>query len=443
MRTPRPLIGLLVAIVALLNVFGGSAQDESPGPDPNAPTGDRAAPAGARLDLAAMSLPSEALPEGYQLSYEVYVAGDELTARLAGGDESDREIERMDLRWYYLSQYEATDGQSRIRVYLEEFGSAGGARQGFAILEDEERYGGEGASFVDKPGFDIGEEPGEVTVSTVEAGETSPSAATVDATFRVDRLLGGVALDTIGTTAPDEALLEELATQLESRIRAVVDGDDLPGIDPALPGQVLPFDAAVDVREGYVTAVDSLGAEPPQAAIEGYESGYLRTVGLGDESASELPLPFVTIAVSSYTSEGGPLAVLGEAETLSPQFMDLAPERLDRIEGATAAVAFSFANPASEGGPDSFRVLVVVDTNLVTVDVQGAASVDAARETALSLVDQQIACLAADGACEPASLPEGDAERGGVGRMQRSDRWAIVPTHGHSASAARGAKPPR
>jgi hypothetical protein len=407
MRVHRLAAGVLATALMVLQIAGAAAQDSVPHSDPNAPQGKRPTGSTERLDLAAIALDGNDVPSDYALSFEAYIPGDRVAASIAGDAVSSAQVERTGLSWYYESQYESSDGQNRIRAYVEEFDSATGARDGFDLLENENLFARPGLAFVDKPGLDIGDEPSELTVGTYEATANSPSGATLDATFRVDRLLVGIAIDTVSTTPPDEDLLTEMAARLEERARTVIAGDALPGVDSNLAASLLTFDNALVVQEGYISLIDSAGQGAPADASAEYESGYIRTVALGMDSNPDLPLPIVSVAASTFSSEASALALLSQAEAVTPTYPELARERLDPIPGTSAAVAFSFASPLVSASPDSFRIMLVVDSTLITVEVQGTATLDDAREAVLDLIDQQISCIADATPCGPATFPDG------------------------------------
>jgi hypothetical protein len=344
------------------------------------------------------------VPTGYTLNGESYTNAETIASTLVGGSITQAEVEAIDMRWYYQSEYQTTDGQNRFRSYIEEYGSERGARKGFDLLEDESLFARSGVSSVDKPGFDgVGEEPSEVTISTVEAASDASSGVSIDATFRVGRLLVGVAFDTITTTAPDEDLLAVLAERVAGRAQAVLDGDDVPGIDPTLSGHLLTFDGGLSVQDGYVNLGDTAGSAAPQEAIDAFESGYLRVVALDSAGNPDVPLPIVTVLLSTFSSEIGALTVMSNAESMTPAFADLKIERVDPIPGTSAIDAFSFANPFESGSPDSFRIMAVVGTSILTVDVEGAKTLEIAESAAMALLNQQLACI--DTACGPAELP--------------------------------------
>lgn len=402
----RRLAALLFAGLLLLAPAGALAQDDTPRADPDAPIGTREAPAGERLDLAAIALDAEDVGDQYALSNESYISADQIAR--AQRSATRAEIAATGIRWFYESDYESTDGSTRLRVYVEEYGSAAGARKGFDLFENEDRMADPSVKSEDKPGLDVGEAPSEVTVATVEGTNGSSASSTVDATFRVDRLLLGVALDTSATTPPSEDDLVAYADRLAERAQTVLDGDDLPGIDYALPGRLLGFGDRPDVNEGYASFTETYGAAVPTEVGAAYVAGYDRTIALGDPSA-DVPLPVVTLAVAAFKDEATPLAIFSNATTVMPAYTGLERELLDPIPGTSASVAFSFVNAydTSAKDPDSFRLWLLIGDDILTIEVQGAASVDAAQQAALALATQEIACYDRNDGCGTAQLPAG------------------------------------
>jgi hypothetical protein len=403
MRHLRTVIALLIALV--LSGAGSTFAQEDRQGDPSATPGADAGASADRTDLAAITLSSDQMPEGYVLNGEVYTGGEEVKTALAGLDIDLSALDDVDFRWFYQSQYGTPDGQSRMRIYVEEFGSEDDAVAGFEFLEDETLFVQDGVNSIDHPGLGLGEEPSEVTVTTADDSASTPPGVTMDTTFRVGHLLVGVSIFVAAPDSPDEAILEELAAALEERAIAVVNGDDVEGIDSSLSGRILTFEGALPVQEGYVTLFDAIGADAPQAGLDEYESGYLRLVALNSNAGSSLPLPVAGVGLSTFSSEIGALAVIASASDLVAEFSLAEEVELDPIPGTSAAVAYSFANPFDGSSPDSFRLMVVIGTSLLTVDVEGASSLELAENTVLLLMDQSLDCFE-DGGCGNAELPE-------------------------------------
>jgi hypothetical protein len=365
-----------------------------------------------RLDLAAMTLDGNDLPDDALLYVEQYLTPGQL-AGASGGAFEREELADAGLRWFYESRYVVpTEDLNAIRLvyrsYVEEYHDADGAEAGFAILEDESRAGGEGLTDEEAP--EVGEEPREVTTGTVPAvlPEGDEPRAIYDLTFRVENVIAGVSIEAVDSADVDPDEIEELAGRLVERIEAVLSGEDLPGIDLTLPDVLLPLDARLSIQEGYQTAEEApyATADPGSDAFETYESGYAATYALNLETNDAAPEPYVSLALSTYEGDEGPRDVLDSAGGLQSNLLDLEEVEGISVDGADEAVGFRFSSPATETTEqDSFRVLLAVGDRMLAVDVQGAESVDAAQAAALDLAEQQIACLEADGLCETVDLP--------------------------------------
>jgi len=373
-----------------------------------AQAGDATPAGGDRADLAAMTLDSEDLPEDYYFHNEQYIPGEALVAGLQLADDASAALTESGLTWFYESTYTTADGSGQIRTYVSEYPDEAGAVAGFGVLEDEEALVGEGGELEDLDGPEVGEDPKEITVGSLPpnpgAEDDAPVLRSVDATFRVGTLIVGVAVETRDDAEPDQALAEELAEVLATRVEDVLAGQAPATADPAVREALLQLDATLSAREGYLTATDILGPiDPAETPYAEYESGYAQTLIVG-EGGTELP--FVSLAVSSFSSEDGPLAVLGDADNLQPAFTNI--ERVDdvQVEGADAAVGYRFAStPGGRSDNDSFRVLIIVGDRLATVDVQGATSAEVAEATALDLAGQQAECLQSDDPCGAGTIP--------------------------------------
>jgi hypothetical protein len=396
----RRLVVRLVAVAAMLALVGG--------------VGTRSAGAASvtRLDLAAMTLDGNDLPDDALLYVEQYLTPGQL-ASASGGAFEREELSDAGLRWFYESRYVVpTEDQLDVRLvyrsYVEEYHDADGAEAGFAILEDESRAGGEGLTDEEAP--EVGDEPREVTTGSVPAvlpaGDEPRNI--YDLTFRVENVVAGVSVEAVDSADIDPDEVEDLAGRLVERIDAVLAGEDLPGIDPTLPDVLLPIDARLSVQEGYQTAEEApyATADPGSDAFETYESGYAATYALNLETDSAAPEPYVSLALSTYEDDGGPRDVLDSAGDLQSNLLDLEPVEGISVDGADDALGFRFSSPATETTEqDSFRVLAAVGDQMLAVDVQGVESADAAQAAALDLAAQQIACLQSDGVCETVELP--------------------------------------
>ncbi|HEY8446996.1 MAG TPA: hypothetical protein VIL01_07785 [Thermomicrobiales bacterium] len=382
----------------------------SPVASPEAsPEGTPTAEAGVRLDLAAMALASDDLPPEVSLIYEFYMTGEEVAVGLAGALGDSDSILASDLLWFYQSQYESPDGTIRIRTYVEEYTSPEAAVAGFGILEDETRLTTSDAAFIDRPApDDLGEAPREITAGIYPDSEGSGQLQVIDVTFRVGNLVGGVSIETPEGVRPDEGVLLDLARRLEERMRAVLDGQSLPGIDPVLPTLMVPASQdAIQIQEGYVSVGEVFGPEAEQAIGFDHQSGYMRSDSYGFDASTGAPVPIVSVALSKFGSEIAPLSLLTNADLVTP-FENVSRVRMERIPGTSASLGMSYSNPFIATGTtsvDSFRIMMIVEETIVTIDVQGAASAEAARNTAREVASAYASCLSAGGPCELEPLP--------------------------------------
>ena len=367
-----------------------------------------------RLDLAAMALDGNDLLGGALLYVEQYLTPGQLL-EVTGGTVEREELANAGLRWFYESRYVVpTDDQQAVRLvyrsYLEEYREAAGAEAGFAILEDEARFGGEGLT--DEAAPEIGQEPREVTTGSLPAvlpTDDQPRAV-YDLTFRVENVVAGVAVEAVEAADIDPARVQELAGRLQERIEAVLAGEDLPGIDPTLREALLPLEARLSVQEGYQTAEEApyATATPDTDRFAGYQSGYAVTVALNLETdGAASPAPYLTLALSRFADADGPQGVLEAALDLQSALPKIEAVPDVAVEGADGVAAFRFSSPTSDtDDADSFRLLLAVGERLVAVDVQALPAVEDAQAAALALAEQQLACLEAGGQCASVELPE-------------------------------------
>jgi hypothetical protein len=338
------------------------------------------------------------------LEYEQYVTAADVASAVSDETVPPEKILATGLLWFYESQYASADRTIRVRSYLEEYATEQGAAAGFDILEDETRLVSTDAAFIDRPApADLGEEPREITVGTFLDPGGAGRLEAIDITFRVGRLLGGVAIETVEGVQPDRQLALALAERLEERIEAVLNDMPLPGIDRSLPQRLVPAaPGTLGLQEGYVSIGEVFGPEAAGAIGSEYRSGYLRTDVYDYERGEALPLPLLSIAVTSFASEAAPLAILTNAGLVTPPYANLERVRLERIPGTSALVGFRYTNPYAESADapvDSFRILMIVENNVVIIDVQGASSAEAAQAAAVLIAGRQAGCVRSDEPC--------------------------------------------
>jgi hypothetical protein len=397
----RPFALVVTTMLFAASVLPAMAQQG----DPNVPQGERERPTG-RYDLAAMSLGPADVPADYSFSFGVYYSAAEIAALSDGEGFTPEELEAVGLLWYYQSWFESVDGRSQIQNYFQEFESPAAARRGFDLLEDETRFDSGDETSIDQPGLDgIGEEPSEITATTVTNADGSIAGQTLDATFRMGRLLVGVAIHTVGDMEPDEQLLADLAARAVERVDAVREGISLPGVDTSIPPTLLSFPDAVSIQESYVSADNVFGPSMPGDVLDDFSSAYIRWVSMAERDAQGFPLPVIALTVARFDDEVSGLALMNLGEGVQPPYAGIASVPVDRIPGATAVAGYSFANIFDNASPDSFRLVMLVDTDIVVVEVQGAASPEEAQAVARALAAQQVACAGADEPCPAGEVP--------------------------------------
>jgi len=405
-------LSITLAIIALVcTVF--TAQLAAQGRDPaRTPVAEPASPAaspealGDRLDMAAMALDSSVLPPEFQLVYESYIAPAALDLRL-GGIIEQSEIAATGLRGYYESSYSTPEGTAQLRSYLQEYADEQGAAAGFALFEDETRLAPD-AAFTDEPGPGIGEEPSEITTGSYAAPVPETGPTNIDITFRVGRIIAGVAMDSSADTTIDRELTLDLARALEERINAVLGGQPLPAIDPTLPERYVGLgDSWVVTNEGYWVIPEIYGPDTPPEIAAGFESGYFRADAFDPGNAGGFPLPRIAIGIAEFSNEQAPLVLLSNLETIQPTFIALEHVEIDPIPGSSVTLGYQFANTYMSGSSvDSFRVIALAGSTMLTIDVQGNGSADAAQTAAVEIASAQLGCITALAPCQVDSFPD-------------------------------------
>ncbi len=418
MALRRMLTLVMVLMLALGSGSGALGQDD--GPSPDSPTKDRddalgpdendATPAAddeplptapdGPLDLAAMTLDSEGLPEGFALSSESYVDIDLIEAAYADVLEPG-EIADLGIVGYYETTYASADGGSQIRSYVIEYPDAAAAEDGFDVLEDEDRLVSGDSDLEDAPGpAGVGEAPAEITTGTL--GAVGAEQATVDITFRIDRLSVGVAMETFDGSDPDEDAIALLAAEAEARVVAALTGDDILNVDPALVERVVALDGQTTF-EGYQSVEDGYGSAD-SAAAEGFVASYVRGSTFSEDTLETIA-PYVTVGVSSYEDEDAVLAVLDATDELMPRFDQL--EEIDvPLVDRSPTVGYSFESFIVGGDVASVRLFVAAGDALLSVDVQGFATTEDALDAAVDIAEAAARC-AGGGDCGPVGLPDG------------------------------------
>ena len=353
-----------------------------------------------------MTPDSSSMPDGYTLAAEYFIPVDSLAQYYS--TIPAEEFEALGITGYYESIYATEDFSHDVRTYVIEYEAEADVQAGFDLLEDESRNPAfrEGAgTWEDEPGLEgIGEEPSEVTTATI-SGPDLPPGTNVDATFRVDRFHLGVAASAYGEGATVEAvdrdLVEDLALALEERATAVLAGEEIEGIDPALPALV-PTLGTSDVREGYLTAADAFRGGAETVDADAFLSVYERAGAFSaDPSVSSAPV--LTVGVARFADAEAALDALAVADRFMP--VETEVERTDLAEvGGHPAAGFAYAGAFSPGQTDSFRIFVAVDDLLIVAAADGIASVDDAEDLARGFAEDAVACATDGTSCGPYAI---------------------------------------
>ena len=358
-----------------------------------------------RAQMAAITLDSSALPGGYLFVGEAFLSAEQAVT----GDVAADDLGGAGFVTQYVSTYRNSDTGYEISSYVSAWTDAAAAESGFAIIEDE-ATSHPGATLADTES-PVGETPGETTTGSYPDSEDETiSVNTNDVTFRVDRFLVGVSLNTFDGTVADAATVGTLAGTLEGRATAAIGGDNPDGTDLALVPQALPlFDLGTDLQSGFLGRADveqMYGLRG--SALSGLDASWSEAVGLGEGEALQ---PYLSVGLTTFGKEEDAASVVEQIDDLAPQVAGT--EKIDgvEVEGADTVVAYSFPSLATGAAEaDSVRIVAVTGTALVVIDVQGAPSADIAQETAVALATAQVGCIGAT-SCATPELP---ADLGGA-----------------------------
>jgi hypothetical protein len=384
----RQSLGVFGAVAVLLASVSGAVAQESPD-------------AAMRAQMAAITLERASLPGDYRFQGETFFDA----SQVAGATLDAGELEGAGFLASYASVYRNPDNGATITSYVTAWEDADAVEAGFGILEDEALTHPDG-SLTDAEAT-VGETPRETTTGTYpDPADPATTVGIVDTTFRIDRFLVGVSLAVTDGTEPDAELVGTLAGTVESRATAAVRNESPDGTDLSLVPQVVPLSGFGPLLQaGFLDSGDVEEMYGLQGSALGQlDASWAEVVGLGEASAAA---PYIGVGLTSFGSAEDAQAVLGQAGDLTPGIDGAqALDGID-IEGADAVAAIRFPSPATGAAEaDSVRILAVVDATLVSVDVQGAPSLDLAQETAVGLATAQAGCVGAD-SCEAPTLPEG------------------------------------
>lgn len=423
----------LIFLTLLLGAwpFMAAAQVATPGKSSSTP-----------LDLAAIALTPNDVPADYFDDYsEWWVPHAQFSDLVLDGAAVPPGLQRV-----YQTFYAKRNETAALHNYLYEFASPQEAAAGFEIIDAALRPPLPDGSVIGpthSPGPDLGDQPGMTTFVTYDTWIAGgPRVDIVATSFRRDRLVAGVAVEQytdpppssspvadaatpIGSNPAQEQLATSLATRLDERITTVLAGRVPAGVELALSNIVLPLDQLVDVPTpvlgGYKAGIDLLrcGICNEENSLLRFADaalgGFTRGIALGPVVDGEPQPPFVSVAISTFTSPDAALEVLAAIRKAPNDRPTPGPIPRGRrtlaadptIPETTAAIAFHAAMDAENPNAplDSAGVDFVAGTRLVTVDVQGGLSAEEAMVAAIDLATQQSACLASSDPCVSVMLP--------------------------------------
>ena len=352
--------------------------------------------------MAAIALDSTGLPGEYRLAGEDFLAAE----AVATGDVKAADLSDAGFVSQYVSTYVNPENQSRITSYVSDWGSSDAATAGFEILEDESKTHPD-ASLTDADAG-VGETPRETTTGTYSTGGVEPEdVAVADVTFRVDRYLVGVAIETTDDTAPDKATVSTMAATLEGRATAVVGNTNPDGADLQLASRTMSLESSgsVPLQAGYLSKTEVEQLYGLQGSSLGQLTGsWNQAIGLGGDVSKP---PYLGLAATQFGTPEDAAAVVSQATDLMPELQQVAPIDGVQIEGADSVAAFSYLSPATSATEaDSVRVMVAVGTQVFVVDIQGVRDLAAGQQAVTGVAAAQIACLG-ESTCAMPELPGG------------------------------------
>lgn len=364
----RTILSSMLAALFIMSAFHGASAQIPESPEIQA-------------QAAAMTLASEDLPTGFQLTGETFLplpdpsVVDGATAR-------------------YVSVYTNIDTGQEIRSYVILFASDEQATVGIEVLE-----GNEEETLSDTP-VEMGSGNAELTTGTYQSLD-GRTIGTADVTFVRGNAVAGVAVDNPDGTEPDGQLATDLANLMDARVQAVQAGET--AIDLTLPAQVTPFaQSGVLVQAGFLSPGESEAIYGTQgSALSGLGSSWVQTVAFGEEGTA----PRVTIGVTTFATAEEATEVVAQAGNIFQPLADQDEIEDAEVEGADSAVAFRYTSrEGSIADQESYRVIFSQGETVTVVDVQGAADSETAEAAANAIASSQSACQTG-GTCERPVAP--------------------------------------
>lgn len=349
----------------------------------------------ARAELAAITLTSAELPQGYQLASESFIGANQ--APFAGIDPGT--LESAGFRGMYVSSYEVPGEAGGITSYASLWVDAGSAQAGFELIEDES-VTEPGDTMQDEP-LEAGDGPAELTTGVVETG--GATLHVTDGTFTVDRFVVGVSVETLPDNAPDDDAMASLIESLESRAERVAGGEAPDGIDLAMPGATLDLrPLGAELQAGFISSSEAEALYGVSgSSLGGIKTSWVSLVATGEGATA----PYVVVAVSSFENDDNAARVVAQSADIVPLSIELQPVDGYSVEGTDSIRAYNYESFLGDrdGSPDSFRAVAQSGNQVIVIDVQGAGSIESAQASVSSLMASQVQCSA-----EGCELPETD-----------------------------------
>lgn len=349
-----------------------------------------------RVQLAAVTPGSEDLPTGFVFVGETFLDA----SQLAGQGFDPASLRDDGFVSQYVSVFMNPDSGDTIRAYASWWGDGDAATNGFAILEDEATTNPSGA--LTDSGAEVGEEPRETTTGTY-TGQDGATVGTVDVTFRRGPMVIGVAHDTPDAAPADASIATDVATRMDERAQAVLNGESLPHVDMTLPSRALSFagEGNALAQAGFLGPIEVEAIYGVQGSLlSGVDTSWVETTVIGSGDANP---PTVTMGVTTFGNEQDAQLAVDQAEDLFTPLNGQEIVEGATVEGADAVSAFRYSSGDS-GSLDSYRLLLASGGVMTVIDVQGAVADGGAESAASTIAASQMTCQTG-GECVAPSLP--------------------------------------
>ena len=334
-----------------------------------------------QAQAAAMTLTSEDLPTGFQLTGETFLELPDASI-----------VEGATAR--YVSVYTNIDSGQEIRSYVVLFETDEQAAAGIEVLE-----GNEPGTLSDES-VEVGSGNAELTTGTYETLDER-TVGTADVTFHRGNAVAGVAVDNPDGSQPDSQLALDLADLLDTRIQDVQSGET--SLNLGLPELTVPFaEGGTLVQAGFLTPGESEAIYGTQgSALTELGSSWVQTVAFGEDAAA----PRVTIGITTFASAEEATEVVEQSDNIFQPLADQEEIEDFSFEDADSVVAYRYTSrDGNIADQESFRIIYSQGDMVTVVDVQGASDTETAEAAANAIAVSQVACQN-DGTCERPVAP--------------------------------------